>query len=81
LLAQLKEKKELQPLQKKPSSIYWVWYQLKQRGIDQKFIDENMPFIKDGATLTMSLRNSGGSKVLALGKLCEDEHLDYNSKL
>jgi type I restriction enzyme R subunit len=24
LLAQLKEKKELQPLQKKPSSIYWV---------------------------------------------------------
>jgi type I restriction enzyme R subunit len=26
--------------------------------------------------MTMSLRNSGKKKVPALGKLCEDEHLD-----
>jgi hypothetical protein len=44
-----------------------------KRELIQKFIDENMP-IKDGDNIDDEFENSERSKVLALGKLCEDEH-------
>jgi type I restriction enzyme R subunit len=48
-----------------------------KRELIQKFIDENMPFIKDGDNIDDEFEKFWQEqKVLALGKLCEDEHLD-----
>ncbi|MFT5646702.1 MAG: type I restriction enzyme R subunit, partial [Aureispira sp.] len=48
-----------------------------KRELIQKFIDENMPFIKDGDNIDDEFEKFWkDQKVLALGKLCEDEHLD-----
>nr|WP_315152433.1 type I restriction endonuclease subunit R [uncultured Flavobacterium sp.] len=48
-----------------------------KRELIQKFIDENMPHIKDGDSIEDEFEKYWQDrKVLALGKLCEDEHLD-----
>ncbi|WP_413998671.1 type I restriction endonuclease subunit R [Flavobacterium sp. W1B] len=48
-----------------------------KRELIQKFIDENMPHIKDGDAMEEEFEKFWQEqKVLALGKLCEDEHLD-----
>lgn len=48
-----------------------------KRDLIQKFIDENMPRIKDGDTIEEEFEKFWQEqKILALGKLCEDEHLD-----
>jgi type I restriction enzyme R subunit len=48
-----------------------------KRALIQKFIDENMPFIRDGDNIDDEFEKFWkDQKVLALGKLCEDEHLD-----
>lgn len=48
-----------------------------KRELIQKFIDENMPHIKDGDDIEDEFEKFWqDQKVLALGKLCEEEHLD-----
>ncbi|UQD57095.1 type I restriction endonuclease subunit R [Flavobacterium sp. K5-23] len=48
-----------------------------KRDLIQKFIDENMPFIKDGDNIDDEFEKFWqDQKVLALGKLCDEEHLD-----
>ncbi len=48
-----------------------------KRDLIQKFIDENMPNIKDGDDIEDEFEKYWqDEKVLALGKLCEEEHLD-----
>ena len=48
-----------------------------KRELIQKFIDENMPYIKDSDSIEDEFEKFWqDQKVLALGKLCEDEHLD-----
>ncbi|WP_432221773.1 type I restriction endonuclease subunit R [Flavobacterium sp. TMP13] len=48
-----------------------------KRELIQKFIDENMPNIKEGDDIEEEFEKFWQEqKVLALGKLCEDEHLD-----
>lgn len=48
-----------------------------KRELIQKFIDENMPQINDDDTIEEEFEKFWqDQKVLALGKLCEDEHLD-----
>jgi len=48
-----------------------------KRELIQKFIDENMPHIKGGDLIEEEFEKFWQEqKVLALGKLCEDEHLD-----
>lgn len=48
-----------------------------KRELIQKFIDENMPHIKEGDSIEDEFEKFWqDQKVLALGKLCEDEHLD-----
>nr|WP_315215296.1 type I restriction endonuclease subunit R [uncultured Flavobacterium sp.] len=48
-----------------------------KRELIQKFIDENMPHIKDGDNIEDEFEKFWqDQKVLALGRLCEDEHLD-----
>ncbi|AWG22861.1 deoxyribonuclease HsdR [Flavobacterium faecale] len=48
-----------------------------KRELIQKFIDENMPQIKDGDNIEEEFEKFWQEqKVLALGKLCEEEHLD-----
>jgi type I restriction enzyme, R subunit len=48
-----------------------------KRELIQKFIDENMPHIKDGDNIQDEFEKFWqDQKVLALGKLCEEEHLD-----
>ncbi|MFV8344176.1 type I restriction endonuclease subunit R [Flavobacterium sp. XS2P39] len=48
-----------------------------KRELIQKFIDENMPNIKDGDNIEDEFEKYWqDQKVLALGKLCEEEHLD-----
>lgn len=48
-----------------------------KRELIQKFIDENMPHIKDADTIEDEFEKFWqDQKVLALGKLCEEEHLD-----
>jgi len=48
-----------------------------KRDLIQKFIDENMPNIKDGDNIENEFEKYWqDQKVLALGKLCEEEHLD-----
>jgi type I restriction enzyme R subunit len=48
-----------------------------KRELIQKFIDENMPFIKDGDNIEEEFEKFWqDQKVLALGKLCEEENLD-----
>lgn len=48
-----------------------------KRDLIQKFIDENMPHIKDGDSIEDEFEKFWqDQKVLALAKLCEEEHLD-----
>jgi type I restriction enzyme R subunit len=48
-----------------------------KRELIQKFIDENMPHIKDGDNIQDEFEKFWqDQKVLALGKLCEEENLD-----
>ncbi|MBO9584977.1 MAG: type I restriction endonuclease subunit R [Flavobacterium sp.] len=48
-----------------------------KRELIQKFIDENMPFIKDGDSIEDEFEKFWqDQKVLALGKICDEEHLD-----
>jgi type I restriction enzyme R subunit len=48
-----------------------------KRELIQKFIDENLPHIKEGDNINDEFEKFWQEqKVLALGKLCEDEHLD-----
>lgn len=48
-----------------------------KRDLIQKFIDENMPNIKDGDNIEDEFEKFWqDQKVLALGKLCEEENLD-----
>jgi type I restriction enzyme R subunit len=48
-----------------------------KRELIQKFIDENLAHIKDGDTIEDEFEKFWqDQKVLALGKLCEEEHLD-----
>ncbi|WP_017496807.1 type I restriction endonuclease subunit R [Flavobacterium sp. WG21] len=48
-----------------------------KRELIQKFIDENMPRVKDGDSIGDEFEKFWqDQKVLALGKLCEEEHLD-----
>ncbi|MFT5252692.1 MAG: type I restriction enzyme R subunit [Flavobacteriales bacterium] len=48
-----------------------------KRELIQKFIDENIPFIKDGDNIDDEFEKFWkDQKVLALGKLCDEEHLD-----
>jgi type I restriction enzyme R subunit len=48
-----------------------------KRELIQKFIDENMPHIKDGDSIEDEFEKFWqDQKVLALRKLCEEEHLD-----
>ncbi len=48
-----------------------------KRELIQKFIDENLPNINDGDTIEDEFEKYWqDQKVLALGKLCEEEHLD-----
>jgi len=48
-----------------------------KRELIQKFIDENMPFLKDGDNIDDEFEKFWlDQKVLALGKLCDEEHLD-----
>ena len=48
-----------------------------KRELIQKFIDENLPNIKDGDNIEDEFEKYWqDQKVLALGKLCEEEHLD-----
>ena len=48
-----------------------------KRELIQKFIDENLPHIKDEDNINDEFEKFWQEqKVLALGKLCEDEHLD-----
>jgi type I restriction enzyme R subunit len=48
-----------------------------KRELIQKFIDENMPHIKNGDNIQDEFEKFWqDQKVLALGKLCEEEHLD-----
>ena len=48
-----------------------------KRELIQKFIDENIPNIKDGDNIEEEFEKFWQEqKVLALGKLCEEEHLD-----
>lgn len=48
-----------------------------KRELIQKFIDENLPHIKDEDNINDEFEKFWqDQKVLALGKLCEDEHLD-----
>ena len=48
-----------------------------KRDLIQKFIDENMPNIKDGDSIEDEFEKYWqDQKVLALGKICEEEHLD-----
>lgn len=48
-----------------------------KRDLIQKFIDENMPNIKDSDSIEDEFEKYWqDQKVLALGKLCEEEHLD-----
>lgn len=80
LLAQLKgEKASAAALQRK-AIIDLLGGDIKlrsKRELIQKFIDENMPHIKDGDSIEDEFEKFWQEqKVLALGKLCEDEHLD-----
>jgi len=48
-----------------------------KRELIQKFIDENMPHIKDGDSIEDEFEKFWqDQKVLALAKLCDEEHLD-----
>jgi type I restriction enzyme, R subunit len=48
-----------------------------KRELIQKFIDENLPLIKDGDDIEDAFEKFWQEqKVVALGKICEEEHLD-----
>lgn len=81
LLAQLKgEKKPTAAAAQKKAIIDLLGgdVQLRsKRELIQKFIDENMPKIKDGDSIEDEFEKYWqDQKVLALGKICEEEHLD-----
>jgi type I restriction enzyme R subunit len=80
LLAQLKGEKGEAAAAKRKAIIDLLGGDIQlrsKRELIQKFIDENMPFIKDGDNIDDEFEKFWkDQKVLALGKLCEDEHLD-----
>jgi type I restriction enzyme R subunit len=81
LLAQLKEEKTPSAAAAQKKAILDLLggdIQLRsKRELIQKFIDENMPFIKEGDNFNDEFEKFWQEqKVLALGKLCEEEHLD-----
>ncbi|KGO93190.1 type I restriction endonuclease subunit R [Flavobacterium subsaxonicum] len=81
LLAQLKEAKTSSAAAVQRKAIIDLLggdIQLRsKRELIQKFIDENMPYIKDGDSIEDEFEKFWQEqKVLALGKLCEEEHLD-----
>jgi len=81
LLAQLKgEKTESAAAAQKKAIIDLLGGDIQlrsKRELIQKFIDENMPNIKDGESIEDEFEKFWlDQKVLALGKLCEEEHLD-----
>jgi len=81
LLAQLKEEKTPSAAAAQKKAIIDLLggdIQLRsKRELIQKFIDENMPFIKEGDNFNDEFEKFWQEqKVLALGKLCEEEHLD-----
>jgi type I restriction enzyme R subunit len=80
LLAQLKGEKGAAAVAQRKTIIDLLGGDIQlrsKRELIQKFIDENMPFIKDGDNIDDEFEKFWkDQKVLALGKLCEDEHLD-----
>lgn len=81
LLAQLKEEKTPSAAAAQKKAIIDLLggdIQLRsKRELIEKFIQENMPLIKEGDNFNDEFEKFWQEqKVLALGKLCEDEHLD-----
>jgi type I restriction enzyme R subunit len=81
LLAQLKEEKTPSAVAAQKKAIIDLLggdIQLRsKRELIEKFIQENMPLIKEGDNFNDEFEKFWQEqKVLALGKLCEDEHLD-----
>jgi type I restriction enzyme R subunit len=80
LLSQLKGEKAAAAAAQRKAIIDLLGGDIKlrsKRELIQKFIDENMPHIKDGDNIEEEFEKFWqDQKVLALGKLCEDEHLD-----
>ncbi|MFV5695428.1 type I restriction endonuclease subunit R [Flavobacterium sp. LB3P122] len=80
LLAQLKGAKSSAAVAQRKAIIDLLGGDIQlrsKRELIQKFIDENLPFIKDGDSIDDEFEKYWqDQKVLALGKLCEEEHLD-----
>jgi type I restriction enzyme R subunit len=80
LLSQLEEAKPTEAAAQRKAIIDLLGGDIQlrsKRELIQKFIDENMPHIKDGDSIEDEFEKFWQEqKVLALGKLCEDEHLD-----
>lgn len=80
LLSQLEEAKPTEAAAQRKAIIDLLGGDIQlrsKRELIQKFIDENMPYIKDGDSIEDEFEKFWqDQKVLALGKLCEDEHLD-----
>lgn len=81
LLAQLKQAKTSSTVSAKRKAIVDLLggdINLRsKRELIQKFIDENMPFIKDGDSIDDEFEKFWqDQKVLALSKICDEEHLD-----
>ena len=80
LLSQLKEEKTDTAAAKRKAIIDLLGGDIQlrsKRELIQKFIDENLPHINDTDNLEDEFEKFWqDQKVLALGKLCEEEHLD-----
>nr|WP_314834559.1 type I restriction endonuclease subunit R [uncultured Flavobacterium sp.] len=80
LLAQLKGEKASAASAQRKAIIDLLGGDIKlrsKRELIQKFIDENMPRINDGDSIEDEFEKFWqDQKVLALGKLCDEEHLD-----
>jgi len=80
LLSQLEEAKPTEAAAQRKAIIDLLGGDIQlrsKRELIQKFIDENMPHIKEGDSIEDEFEKFWqDQKVLALGKLCEEEHLD-----
>ena len=80
LLAQFKQAKPSEAAAKRKAIIDLLGGDIQlrsKRELIQKFIDENIPHIKNGDNIEDEFEKFWQEqKVLALGKICEDEHLD-----
>ena len=80
LLAQLKGAKSSAAVAQRKAIIDLLGGDIQlrsKRELIQKFIDENMPNIKDGDSIEDEFEKYWqDQKILALGKICEEEHLD-----